>query len=122
MDQPRQSRSWRRKFRTCRARGGGWRSRGQSSFVIHSFCAVAVVTVAALARLAAWQWCSLLLCITVVLVAEMFNTALESLARCVRTEYDPQLRDALDIAAGAVLLAALGSVVVGAVTFLAGWL
>ena len=37
------------------------------------------------------------------------------MAKAIDSQYHPQLRDALDIASGAVLLAALGAVVVGSV-------
>lgn len=83
--------------------------------MVHAFCALAVIVVAALAHMSAWQWSALLLCITVVLVAEMFNTALESLAKSIDAGYHPQLRDALDIASGAVLLASFGAVAIGCI-------
>ena len=108
------SRAWRQKFSDA-FRGVAIGARGQSSFLVHAFCAVGVVVVAALANMSAWQWCTLLLCVVVVLVAEMFNTALEAMARAVSTEYHPQLRDALDIASGAVLLSAIGATVVGCI-------
>ena len=115
MNQPAtKSRSWSRKFRDA-FRGMAIGVRGQSSFLIHVFCAVAVVVVAALADVSAWQWCTLLLCVVIVLVAEMFNTSLETMAKAVDTEFHPRLRDALDIASGAVLLAAIGAVVVGSI-------
>ncbi len=109
-----ETRSWLQKFRNA-FRGIAIGARGQSSFLAHAFCAVAVIVVAALANLLAWQWCTLLLCIVIVLVAEMLNTALETMAKAVDTGYHPQLRDALDIASGAVLLAAIGAIVVGGV-------
>ncbi len=115
MNQPlSKSRSWRQKFRDA-FRGLAIGVRGQSSFLVHVTCAVAVVMVAALADLNAWQWSVLLLCIVIVLVSEMFNSSLEELAKAIDSQYHPQLRDALDIASGAVLLASLGAVVVGSV-------
>ena len=75
--------------------------------------AIATVAVAAVLRLASWEWCVLLLCVGVVLAAELLNTALESLARAVTRSYDPFVRDALDAAAGAVLLLAGTAAVVG---------
>jgi diacylglycerol kinase len=111
---PEKPRSWPQKFRDA-FRGVGKGARGQSSFQVHVFCAVAVIVVAALANMSAWQWCTLLLCVVIVLVAEMFNSALEAMARAVGDEYHPQLRDALDIASGAVLLSAIGAVVIGSI-------
>ena len=56
--------------------------------------------------------------IGMVLVAETFNTAIESLARAVDTQFHPRLRDALDIASAAVLLAAVTAVVIGMCIFI----
>jgi diacylglycerol kinase len=53
------------------------------------------------------------MCVTVVLTAEMFNTAIEHLARAVTREEHPEVHDALDIASGAVLVAAIGASCVG---------
>jgi len=57
------------------------------------------------------DWCIVFLTITFVLSVEMCNTAIEHLARAVTLEDHPELRDALDIAAGAVFIAAMGALV-----------
>ncbi len=73
------------------------------------------------------EWCLLLLCITGVLTAETFNTALERMAKAVTSDHDSNIGDALDISSAAVLLAALGSSAVGLAIFgrrvavLLGW-
>jgi diacylglycerol kinase (ATP) len=97
----------------------GWRDamRGQSSFSIHFAAALAVLIAAAILRVDAIEWCLLTGCIAVVFVAELFNTALESLAKAITSEQHPAIRQALDVAAAAVLFAACGSAVVGAVVF-----
>ncbi len=92
--------------------------RGQNSFAVHLLCAAAVIGAAAWFQLDAPRWCLLALCITVVLTAEMFNSALESLAKAVDPRPNPQLGAALDVASAAVLIAALGAVVVGLIVFL----
>ena len=111
---PGKPRSWPEKFRDA-FRGLGIGARTQNSFQVHIVCAVGVCVVAALARLAAWQWCVLLLCVVIVMVAEMFNTSLEVMAKAIDLQYHPHLRDALDIASGAVLLAAIGAVLIGSI-------
>jgi len=120
------SRSWKQKFADA-FRGLREGVRAGSSFLAHFFIAAAVLLAAAALRMDALQWSVLLLCITGVLAAEMFNSALESMARAITAEENPHIRDALDIASGAVLTAALGSVAVGLVLFghranqLLGW-
>jgi diacylglycerol kinase len=63
------------------------------------------------------EWCTLVVCIGVVLAAELFNTAIECLAKAITREFDDHVRDALDIASSAVLLAAVAASVVGVTIF-----
>ena len=110
------SRPWKQKFADA-FRGLHEGACAQSSFVVHLIVAAAVLAAAAILRMDAMQWCLLLLCIAGVLAAEMFNSALESMARAVTGQQNAHIRDALDIASGAVLIAAFGSVAVGVVLF-----
>jgi len=110
-------RSWACKFRDA-FRGVKEGVRGQSSFFVHFFVAAVVVAAAAVLYLDRVDWCLLLLCITVVLVAEMFNSALESMAKAITGEDNPHLGDSLDIGSAAVLLASIGASIVGSLIFL----
>jgi len=105
--------SWARKFYLA-ARGVAWAFRTQVNFRVHLALAVAVVAAAAVLQCNLVEWCVLVLCITTVLAAETFNTALEHLARAVTREQHEEIRNALDTAAGAVLLTAVGAATVGA--------
>ena len=109
--------SWRQKFGHA-FRGLRRALRTQHSFAVHLLVAAVVVLVAAALRVSAVDWGLLMLAIGLVLVAETFNTAVESLARAVDTSFHPRLRDALDIASAAVLLAASTAVVIGLIVFL----
>lgn len=110
-------RSWPQKF--CHAARGMWLGmRGQRSFVVHLSVAALVVAAGVLLRVRLVQWCILALCIAAVLTAEMFNSALESLARAVEQQPNRNIEKGLDIGSGAVLLSAIGAAVVGAVIFL----
>jgi diacylglycerol kinase len=91
--------------------------RGQSSFGVHLWMAVAVVALASILHVSLVEWCLLLLCITAVLAAELFNTAIERLAREIDRQHNSGLGTALDIASGAVLVASIGSAVVGCMIF-----
>jgi diacylglycerol kinase len=64
------------------------------------------------------EWAVLLLTITAVLVLEMLNTVIESAVDLASPGYHPLAKVAKDVAAGAVLVAALGSVAVGGALFL----
>lgn len=110
-------RTWPQKFRDA-FRGVWLGVRGQSSFAVHLTVAVLVVAAAAVLRVSMTEWCLLTLCITLVLAAEMFNSALESLSKAIDVKHNLHLADGLDIGSAAVLVSALGAAVVGAVIFL----
>lgn len=122
----RSRRTWPRKFRDA-FRGVKEGIRGEASFFVHLFFAAAVVVAGAVLGIAPAEWCAVVLCIGGVLAAEMFNTALEAMARAISDRHDPAIRNALDIGSAAVLLAAATAVTVGAITFvprflaLMGW-
>ena len=115
-DPNRPSHSWIAKFRYA-FRGLGLGISEQNSFLVHVPIAAAVLIAATCFRVSQVEWCILTLCIVMVCSAEMFNSALEHMAKAVSRERRDELRDALDTAAAAVLVAALGSVVVGAIIF-----
>ena len=110
------SRTWSRKFADA-CRGLARAVRTQTSFGVHLLAAGAVVAAGALFRVSAGEWCLLTLAIGLVLMAEIFNTALESLARGPGSRRHPRLRDALDMASAAVLLAAITAAVIGVTVF-----
>jgi diacylglycerol kinase len=110
-------RNWWSKFADA-FRGLYWGTEGQSSFVVHLLVSVVVMGAAFYFRVDGFEWALLLLCITAVLVAEMFNSALEHIGKAIDSDHNPQLGKALDIASAAVLLSALGAATVGLVVFL----
>jgi diacylglycerol kinase len=82
--------------------------------------AVTVVTIGAgvYFSIAALEWCAVVLAISLVWVAEGLNTALERLTDLVSPGFHPLAGKAKDVAAGAVLLAAIGAFCVGLFVFL----
>lgn len=105
--------AWSKKFRHA-FRGLREGGRGQNSFLVHIPVACFVLAAAVQFQVSTLEWCILVVCITIVVSAELFNTAIESLAKAITDEYDPNIRDALDIASAAVLIMAVGAAVVGA--------
>ena len=92
--------------------------RGQSSFLVHLPTAILVVVASILLQVTAVELAILLLCIAGVLVAELFNSSIEHLARAVTREENPMVGACLDIASGAVLVASLFASFVGLWIFL----
>jgi diacylglycerol kinase len=64
------------------------------------------------------QWCLLLGCVGLVLTAELFNSAVETLFRGLDEPTKARVWPCLDIAAGAVLLASITASVIGGLIFL----
>jgi diacylglycerol kinase (ATP) len=84
---------------------------------IHFAAAVAVIVIAAAVGVSKLELIALLISIAFVLVAEMINSAVEGAIDAATTSFDPMAKLAKDIAAGAVLIAAVNAVAVGYLVF-----
>ena len=91
--------------------------RTQRNLWIHFALAVVVLLAAIGFGATKLELAVLLLAITFVLVAELVNTAVEAAVDVASTSFDPMAKIAKDIAAGAVLIAALNAVAVGYLVF-----
>lgn len=92
--------------------------RTQPNARVHLGFTVAALLMAAWLRLSAGEWAVLLVVTALVWVAEGLNTAIEMIVDIVSPERQPLAGWAKDAAAGAVLLAAVAAVIVGAILFL----
>ena len=81
--------------------------------------AVGVIVVGAgfYLSIAAIEWCIILLCIAMVIGLELVNTALENLVDLVTLERKPLAGKIKDIAAAAVLIVSIFSVIIGVIIF-----
>jgi diacylglycerol kinase len=93
--------------------GLGYAVRTQLNMRIHLSVTVAVLFLGLYVKLDWVQWAVLVLTIGAVLIAEMFNTVAEAALDATTPYYHPLVKIAKDVAAGAVLLTALLSVLVG---------
>jgi diacylglycerol kinase (ATP) len=84
---------------------------------IHFAVAVLVIVLAVVVGVSRIELIALLISIAFVLIAEMINTAIEGAIDAATTSFDPMAKLAKDIAAGAVLIAALNAVAVGYLVF-----
>lgn len=87
--------------------------RTQPNAWIHVSASLAVGLVGVWLGLNRLEWAVIVLVIALVWTAEFFNTALEAVVDLVSPQQHPLARVAKDVAAGAVLIVSLGSVVVG---------
>jgi diacylglycerol kinase len=84
---------------------------------IQAVVAMLVVVAAFFFGISAQEWLWILLCIGLVIGLEMVNTAIETLANRLHPDRHPDIKIVKDVAAGAVLWAAVISVLVGALIF-----
>jgi diacylglycerol kinase (ATP) len=95
-------------------RGIGIMLRSQHNAWIHALATVVVVALGLTIRLSPGEWCWIVLALVAVWMAEALNTAFEFLTDVASPTFHPIAGKAKDVAAGAVLISALGSVVIGA--------
>lgn len=84
---------------------------------IHVVAAVLVISLGFYFHITDIEWCLILICTGMVMAAEAFNSAIESLTDLVKPEQHPQAGKIKDAAAGAVLLASVAAAAVGVVIF-----
>ncbi len=97
----------------CAARGVRLMLRSQHNAWLHAVASCCVLIVGGLCVLTAAEWCWIILAIMAVWTAEALNTALELLADAAAPEFHPVVGYAKDVAAGGVLISAMGSAIVG---------
>ncbi|KUP06022.1 diacylglycerol kinase [Bacillus coahuilensis p1.1.43] len=90
----------------------------QQNFRIHTLISIIVLIVGLAFQLETWEWIVITLSVGIVLVCELFNTAIERVVDLVTDDFHPLAKQAKDIGAGAVLLSAIASVLVGAIIFI----
>jgi diacylglycerol kinase len=97
--------------------GVGHLLRSQRNARIHAGITLLVIAAGAWLRLPALQWALLALAMGLVWAAETVNTAMEALVDLSSPQAHPLARSVKDLAAGAVLFAAIAAAAVGALVF-----
>lgn len=88
---------------------------------IHFISALIVIIAALLTGLTIGEWLIIIMAITLVIGTEMINTAIETLVDLASPDIHPLAKQAKDVAAGAVLVFAIASVIIGLLIFLPKW-
>lgn len=96
--------------------GLGFVLRNEQNARIHGAAALVVFALGLLLHIETSDWRILIVAIISVWFAETINTAFEYLCDVVSPDKNESVRKAKDIAAGAVLITALGAVVIGTIT------
>ncbi|MFD0985764.1 diacylglycerol kinase family protein [Methyloligella solikamskensis] len=98
--------------------GLGFVVRTQPHMRIHLLAAALAIALGAILSLSATEWLWVIAAIAAVLAGECLNTAIEHLCDVVCPEENIAVKRTKDVAAGMVLIAAIGAVAVGGVIFL----
>jgi diacylglycerol kinase (ATP) len=87
--------------------------KSQHNAWVHACATVAVISIGFYFGISPVEWCLLVLALMAVWTAEAFNTAIEFLADVASPGFHPLVKHSKDISAGAVLISAIGAVVIG---------
>lgn len=90
----------------------------ERNFQIHIIGTATVVLLLVILGASGLEWAVIVGCIALVLVAELLNTVLEHILDYFKPEVNPAIKTMKDMAAGAVLIAAVAALVVGALILL----
>lgn len=92
--------------------------RTQRNAQVHLLITTVVIVGGVVFGVSVVEWLILILSITLVLALESLNTALEALVDLLSPQYHPLAKKAKDVAAGAVLIGAIGAAIIGCIVFL----
>ena len=84
---------------------------------IHIMAMIIVIALGIFMKLNKIEWCIITIAIVMVISAEPFNTAIETVVDMVSPQKNPQAKLVKDIAAAAVLVLAIGAAVIGIIIF-----
>jgi diacylglycerol kinase len=88
------------------------------NFRIQLAVGASAVVLGAVLKLDSAEWLDLIIIITLVLILELVNTSIEALVDLVSPEIREKAKLAKDVSAATVLVASIGSVIVGVLLFL----
>jgi len=91
--------------------------RTQRNTRVHAIIATLAILMGIFLRISAIEFAMIFVAITGVFIAEMFNTVFELCVDLASPAYHPLAKIAKDVAAGAVLLSAMLSIVIGLFVF-----
>ncbi|MBU5265891.1 diacylglycerol kinase family protein [Virgibacillus proomii] len=92
--------------------------RNERNFRLHLLAAVIVIFIGTLLHLSMLEWVVIIVAIANVLITEMINSALEAIMDYLSLEFHPAIKQIKDMAAGAVLIAAIAAAVIGCIIFI----
>ncbi|WP_295791822.1 diacylglycerol kinase family protein [Mucilaginibacter sp.] len=99
-------------------KGVAYATTSQLNFRIHLVATVLATIAGFILHISSGEWQWVMLCVTIVLVTEIFNTMIETLVDLVSPGFNEKAGRVKDMAAGAVVIAATFALVTGLIIFL----
>jgi diacylglycerol kinase len=90
----------------------------EQNFAIEIFCAVFVIAFSFLFDISKLEWFVVIINIGLVLMAELFNTAIENLCNMIHKEKHPTIKIVKDVAAGAVVVTSITALTCACIIFI----
>lgn len=90
----------------------------QRNAQIQTVLGIVAITLGFIVSISPYQWLLVLFCIGLVISLEMINSAIEIFCDMVTTDFHPKIKIIKDVAAGAVLVASIASLVIGLIVFI----
>ena len=102
----------------CAIKGIMLMFREEQNAIIHLMIAIVAILAGIILNISVLEWGMIAFAIGFVLAAEAVNTAIERLVDMISPNYHEMARKIKDLAAGAVLLAALTAIIIGLIIFI----
>lgn len=90
----------------------------QLNFRVHLVATLVALVMGYALHITNHEWLWITLCIALVLITELFNTAIEFLTDLVSPDYNELAGHVKDVSAGAVLICAIFALITGSIIFL----
>ena len=90
----------------------------EQNITFHLIVAILVVVAGFVFDITKAEWAAVVICIGMVITAELFNSSIERLVDMVSPQWQKIAGEVKDIAAGAVLVTAAAAAIVGIIVFL----
>ena len=90
----------------------------EQNMKVHILIMLLVILAGIILKIDALDWIILIIMISLVISAELFNTTIETVVDMITKEKNEKAKIAKDVAAGAVLVLAIGSVIIGFIIFI----
>ena len=98
---------------------GMWSAyKSERNMKIHIAVAILVILFGVFLQISTYEWLACTVCFAMVIGSEMFNTAIEIVVDIAMPKKDERAKKAKDVAAGGVLVFAIGSAIIGSIIFI----